>query len=187
LPTYKDDAVRLSLPLLASLLSTGIAFAQEPVPGMPPLDGGVGIDGALPTPVAPAPAPDPGTVDPTLTGDGMALDSGASQGTLPTERLPSQPELLPGQLDAQIQKCWSMPVMKGDPGEGGLARIRVKLLPDGSLESPPMIMDKPAGPKGLVFAESAARAIQKCAPYKLPPEQYSAWKDLTLYFDTLDF
>jgi hypothetical protein len=101
--------------------------------------------------------------------------------------MPTGPELLPGMLDSQIQKCWSMPVMKGDAGEGGLARIRVKLLPDGNLESPPAIMDKPAGPKGLVFAESAARAITKCAPYKLPVEQYGSWKDVTLYFDTLDF
>ena len=177
--------MRLSLTLLAALLSSGIASAQEPAPGMPPLDGGVTIDGSAP--LVADPALDPGTPGPALPGDGTALDSGASQGTLPSERLPTQPELLPGQLDAQIQKCWSMPVMKGDPGEGGLARIRVKLLPDGSLESPPMIMDKPAGPKGLVFAESAARAIQKCAPYRLPPEQYLAWKDLTLYFDTLDF
>ncbi|BDA86833.1 hypothetical protein Sa4125_43750 [Aureimonas sp. SA4125] len=98
-----------------------------------------------------------------------------------------QPELLPGVIDSQIQKCWSVPVMKGDIGEGGVARIRVKLQPDGTLAAPPAIIDKPAGRLGGIFAESAAAAISKCAPYRLPPEQYESWKDLMLVFDTLDF
>ena len=165
----------------AALMLSPSAYAQESAPGVPPLDGGVTLDG---TTLSPAGSTAPEAAPPA---DGTAIDSGASQGTMPVDRMPSQPELLPGMLDSQIQKCWAMPVMKGDAGEGGLARIRVKLLPDGTLESPPMIMDKPAGPKGLVFAESAAKAITKCAPYKLPAEQYGAWKDVTLYFDTLDF
>lgn len=98
---------------------------------------------------------------------------------------PAAPELLPGFIDSQIQRCWAAPVMTGDPGEGGVARIRVRFLPDGTLAEPPAIMDKPAGPRGLVFAESAAKAIAKCAPYKLPPESYESWKDVMLYFDTL--
>ena len=171
--------------IVAALLWGPSALAQG-TGDLPPLDGGVTIDGATAVPPGLG-APVPGPMDEALPADGTAIDSGASQGTQPANRMPTGPELLPGMLDSQIQKCWSMPVMKGDPGEGGLARIRVKLLPDGMLESPPAIMDKPAGPKGLVFAESAARAITKCAPYKLPPEQYESWKDVTLYFDTLDF
>ena len=187
--------MRVSTLFLASLLIAGPAAAQGTDPAVPPLDGGVTLDGGVsPVPgTAGAPVPpdlaQPDLAQPDLAPqtDGTAIDGGASQGTMPANRMPTGPELLPGMLDSQIQKCWSMPVMKGDPGEGGIARIRVKLLPDGNLEGQPMMMDKPAGPKGLVFAESAARAIVKCAPYKLPPEQYEAWKDITLYFDTLDF
>jgi hypothetical protein len=32
-------------------------------------------------------------------------------------------------------------------------------------------------------AESARRAIVTCAPYKLPPEKYSLWRDITIAFD----
>jgi len=182
--------VRVSTLLLASLLIAGPAAAQGTDSAVPPLDGGVTLDGGSPPAAGSAGAtlpPDLALPDGLPQTDGTAIDEGASQGTIPANRMPSGPELLPGMLDSQIQKCWSMPVMKGDPGEGGIARIRVKLLPDGNLEGQPMMMDKPAGPKGLVFAESAARAIVKCAPYKLPPESYESWKDITLYFDTLDF
>ena len=136
-----------------------------------------GIDiGAPPPAGAPAPSEYPDNAVPDATA--------APRPIRPV--LPAEPELLPGFIDSQIQRCWAVPVMTGDPGEGGVARIRVRFLPDGNLAEPPAIMDKPAGPRGLVFAESAAKAIAKCAPYKLPPESYGSWKDVMLYFDTLN-
>lgn len=112
-------------------------------------------------------------------------ESGPAGGVRPD--MAGQPELLPGLIDSQIKTCWTVPVMSGDPAEGGLARIRVELLPDGALAEPPAIIDKPAGRLGGVFADSAVRAIVKCAPFKLPPESYQSWKSLMIVFDTLDF
>ncbi|WP_188848398.1 cell envelope integrity protein TolA [Aureimonas glaciei] len=166
--------------LAALLLSAPVAgWAQEameaPQPDLPPISGTATDVPGLPAPAGVAP-------------DGAASDAATSPASpVRPSFVPGGPELLPGVLDSQIQKCWSVPVMTGDLAEGGIARIRVTFLPDGSLAAPPAIIDKPAGRLGGVFAESAAAAITKCAPYKLPPEQYESWKDVTLIFDTLDF
>jgi colicin import membrane protein len=90
-------------------------------------------------------------------------------------------------LQEQVARCWKPPVVKGTEAEGGLARVRVAILPDGVLEHEPLIIDKPAGPIGLTFAESAARAVTQCAPYRLPSELYDNWKDVMLHFDTISF
>jgi hypothetical protein len=90
-------------------------------------------------------------------------------------------------LQEQVARCWRPIVVSGTEAEGGVARIRLALLSDGTLEHEPLIIDKPAGPIGLRFAESAARAVQQCAPFKLPPELYDNWKDIMLQFDTISF
>ena len=159
--------------LTVALTLVGLAAGPSWAQGTPP----DGVDIGAPPPAA------------------IVDDSGLPGEAAPGERvvpkpirpaMPAEPELLPGFIDSQIQKCWAMPVLTGDPAEGGVARIRVRLLQDGTLAEPPAIMDKPPGPRGLVFAESAAKAIAKCAPYKLPPEAYDSWKDVMLYFDTLN-
>ena len=164
---FAGTTLALAVMLLTTTVSVRAQEAMEaPQPALPPISGT-----ATDVPGLPAPAGTPESpaapARPSFT--------------------PGGPELLPGVLDSQIQKCWAVPVMKGDPAEGGVARIRVKLSPDGSLAAPPAIIDKPAGRLGGVFAESAAAAITKCAPYKLPPEQYESWKDMMVVFDTLDF
>ncbi|KQT52595.1 MULTISPECIES: hypothetical protein [unclassified Aureimonas] len=103
------------------------------------------------------------------------------------ETAPLPAPTVQGMLQEQVARCWKPPVVKGTEAEGGLARIRVALLMDGVLEHEPLIIDKPAGPIGLRFAESAAKAVAQCAPYKLPPELYENWKDVMLHFDTISF
>ena len=67
-------------------------------------------------------------------------------------------------------------------------KIRIYLLPDGNLARPPEIVDQmrmnlPGQGYFRVAAESARRAVQRCAPLKLPVESYDIWRDTELTFD----
>lgn len=96
-----------------------------------------------------------------------------------------------GEIDAlrrRIASCWSVPA--GALGSENLAvRIRVFLAPDGQLARPPEVVNSPPASPELrryfqVAAESAARAVRRCAPYsELPPEKYSHWRDIELTFN----
>lgn len=184
-----------TLALAALAATAGCALAQQgTAPGVPGAFDVPGLPGAaapgFPAETPPGVSATPGTVPDISQGgtlpDGTAIDSGApALGVRPGDA--AAPEVLPGVLDSQIKKCWAVPVVSGDPAEGGLARIRVSLLPDGTLARPPAIIDKPAGRLGATFAESAAAAITKCAPYTLPPESYQSWQEMMIVFDTLNF
>lgn len=90
-------------------------------------------------------------------------------------------------VQAQVHKCWSL-----DPGLKGLqdmhVRIEVELNPDGTIRGWPEFDQgaksrmRDEGPY-RAFAESAQRAILRCAPYELPREMYSEWRNLALNFD----
>jgi outer membrane biosynthesis protein TonB len=94
---------------------------------------------------------------------------------------------LAGAIQAQIQPCWSIPAGAKE-AEDLKVRIRIYLLPDGNLARPPEIVDRlrmnmPGQSFYRVAAESARRAVQRCAPLKLPPESYDIWNDIELNFD----
>ncbi len=88
----------------------------------------------------------------------------------------------------QFQQCWSVPT--GAPDAENLSvRIRIFLNPDGSLRSPPVIverarMNQPGQEFFRAAAESAWRAVKKCSPLKnLPVAKYNRWRDIELTFD----
>jgi outer membrane biosynthesis protein TonB len=89
-------------------------------------------------------------------------------------------------LRARIQKCWNPPVGATDAG-AMVVPIRMELNPDGSLAGEPIAKQIPAGPFGTVMAESALRAVRRCAPYDfLPPEKYESWRAVNINFDPRD-
>lgn len=90
-------------------------------------------------------------------------------------------------IRAQVEPCWSVPAGAKE-AEDLKVRIRVYLLPDGNLARPPEIVDKmrmnmPGQSFYRVAAESARRAVQRCAPLKLPADSYDIWSDTELVFD----
>lgn len=99
----------------------------------------------------------------------------------------SQPMTM-SEIDAiryQIQQCWSVPAGARD-AENLVVRIKVFLNTDGSLSKAPEIVggDQSGDPFYRTAAESARRAVLKCAPLKnLPADKYSRWRELTLTFD----
>jgi len=85
-------------------------------------------------------------------------------------------------------QCWNVPA--GAKGAEGLrVSINVHLGPDGRLIGSPKIQDSgrmnlPGQEYFRAAAESALRAVLKCAPYDfLPKAQYDLWRDMEIIFD----
>ena len=83
----------------------------------------------------------------------------------------------------QIEQCWSPPV--GAPNAAALVvEFEVFLNPDGSVARPPQLTGQSGSDSYIrAAAEAARRAIYTCAPYKLPANRYSQWRDITMTFD----
>ena len=85
-------------------------------------------------------------------------------------------------------QCWNIPA--GAKGAAGLkVIIQVRLSPDGKLIGSPKVLNRERmNLSGQEFfrtaAESALRAVRKCAPYDfLPKAQYDLWRDMEIIFD----
>lgn len=87
-------------------------------------------------------------------------------------------------LRNQIAQCWSPPVGAPHPEEL-IVSFELYLNPDGSVARPPQLTAQSGGGNAYMRAaqEAARRAIYTCAPYKLPADRYSQWRDITLVFD----
>jgi len=88
---------------------------------------------------------------------------------------------------SQIRDCWSPPVGAPHPEEL-VVEFELFLNPDGSVAQPPQLSAASQSAVGhdsytRAAAEAARRAIYTCAPYKLPANRYSDWRDITLNFD----
>jgi len=102
-------------------------------------------------------------------------------------------ELSMSEIDAfrqKMEKCWIAPIGAPDPGEL-VVKIKVYLNQDGTLAKPPELQGGLQTLTGSTYyrasAEAAMRAIRRCAPYDmLPQDRYSRWKELMLNFDPRD-
>jgi hypothetical protein len=85
-------------------------------------------------------------------------------------------------LRAKIVNCWDIPL-----GASNADEVRTGVLfhlnQDGSVAGEPQITSRPDGRYSQIAPESVIRAIEKCAPYSLPPEKYagdSGWNTVAL-------
>jgi hypothetical protein len=90
-------------------------------------------------------------------------------------------------LRSQIAQCWSPPVGAPHPEQLRPA-FHFQLNRDGTVVGVPQLTaDSAADAAGNPFmraaAEAGRRAIMTCQPYKLPPDKYDTWRDIT----SLDF
>jgi colicin import membrane protein len=84
-----------------------------------------------------------------------------------------------------VQSKWN--VMSG--GEGAqhtIVKLRLRFNADGTLATPPVVMNPQTTASFLAVSDSAIRAAQACEPYSLPPAKYEIWKDIVLNFDPRD-
>ncbi len=85
-------------------------------------------------------------------------------------------------LRAQIERCWNPPT--GAAGaQDLLIKLRISLRQDGTLQSPPVLVNSGSSQYFQVAAESAIRAVRRCEPYQMPAEKYGAWRQIILNFN----
>ena len=84
-----------------------------------------------------------------------------------------------------VQSKWNL-LAGGESAQHTLVKIRLRFNSDGTLATPPVIMNPQSTPYFLAVSDSAIRAVQACEPYSLPPEKYDIWKDIVLNFDPRD-
>ena len=87
----------------------------------------------------------------------------------------------------QIHGCWAVP-----PSAVGrkdlVSQLQVKVGPDRNVQEV-TIKDQARLERDPMFrsvAESAKRAVENCGTLDLPPEKYSAWRDILMSFDPED-
>lgn len=85
-------------------------------------------------------------------------------------------------LRKQIERCWSPPIGVLDAG-ALVVRVRISLKRDGSLSTPPEVVNSNASPTFQIAAESAVRAIRRCQPFEMPANKYNIWRDIILNFN----
>ena len=127
------------------------------------------------------------------------LDTAAVQALL--DKTPDLPEPMPpkpvadlppgermslSEIDAfraQIRACWSVPAGAKN-AESLVVRVRVQLDPSGRPIAKKVINRAQLTDSFfLSAAESVLRAIERCQPYKMPPEKYESWREMELNFD----
>jgi colicin import membrane protein len=89
-------------------------------------------------------------------------------------------------LRARLAQLWTVPAGAKDPQEL-VVLIRIKLKPDGTLASPPIVLSSGKSPLFIAARDSAVRALFRGQPYDmLKPEHYEQWKDVEITFDPRD-
>jgi hypothetical protein len=90
-------------------------------------------------------------------------------------------------IRAQVAPCWNPPI-GGQDVRKMTVLIHAEFAPDGSLSVAPSVVSQ-TGTSGQnadyarAFAETARRAVLRCAPLKLPANLYSLWKSVDINFD----
>ena len=89
-------------------------------------------------------------------------------------------------IASQVKPCYTIPA-GGTDTASIVSRIRLRLKKDGSIAVAPEILGN-MGVNGANEAyvrqmnEAATRALQRCAPYKLPADQFEYWQDIAFTF-----
>lgn len=99
----------------------------------------------------------------------------------------SQRDALGALLKEQLANCWTPPM-------GVTANLKplvhMKLNPDGSLLAQPALVNASGEPSFRVLAESAMRAVRRCAPFRIPASYapyYADWQEWNIIFDPKEF
>ncbi|HEY4919179.1 MAG TPA: cell envelope integrity protein TolA [Xanthobacteraceae bacterium] len=86
-------------------------------------------------------------------------------------------------LRTRLAVCWDVPAELRNRSEATVT-IRISLNVDGSLAVPPVVTNHSQHPLFAKAAESAIRAVRKCAPFTfLPTAAYDQWKIIEVNFD----
>jgi outer membrane biosynthesis protein TonB len=90
-------------------------------------------------------------------------------------------------IRAQVAPCWNPPIGGADAKKMTVL-LHLDINRDGSIVGRPGVVSQTGVTGGnadyaRAFAETARRAVLRCAPLKLPPELYDQWKAVEINFD----
>lgn len=90
-------------------------------------------------------------------------------------------------IRAQIAPCWNPPIGGSDVRKMTVV-LAIQLTRDGRVVGQPSVVSQTGASAGnagyaKAFADTAVRAVLRCAPLKLPADMYDAWKAFELNFD----
>lgn len=96
---------------------------------------------------------------------------------------------LQASLRRQIGYCWRSVDDLPEP-DRLIVTLRMSLDRDGNIASEAKLVDparRPIGDRFMgVAIDRAMVAVRKCAPYKLPPDDYDEWKDIKVRIGPID-
>lgn len=177
----------------------------QPAPPTPPRPAPTPKPAPKPVPQKPAPAPAPEkAVEKPTPAPAKPKPKATSLGTdflkgIPVEKstgkaaAPRAAAISPIAMNglvaliaSQVKPCYTIPA-GGTDTTSIISRIRLRLKKDGSIAAAPEVIGNlgvtPANqPYVRQMNEAATRALQRCAPYKLPPDLFEAWQDLIFTF-----
>ena len=89
-------------------------------------------------------------------------------------------------VSSHLSRCWRNSLDAPEPDELGVT-LQLQLSRNGELSSPPRLVDQgrilsSPNPYLRIAGERAMRAAVECAPYPLPPEAYSQWRQIEVNF-----
>jgi colicin import membrane protein len=86
-------------------------------------------------------------------------------------------------LRNRLSQCWDVPIGQAQARDLKVI-VRIQFRRDGSLAAEPTLINHMPHPSFQAAADSAIRAVIKCAPYSfMPVAKYDTWKDLEFEFD----
>ena len=86
-------------------------------------------------------------------------------------------------LNSAFEQCWNKPLAGGGV-TAPVVTLKWNLNPDGTLQGEPRVTqtDK-SNPLSDQAERAALRAVQTCAPFQLPADQYAMWREITWKFN----
>ena len=90
-------------------------------------------------------------------------------------------------IRAQIAPCWNPPIGGADVRKMTVV-LSIQLTREGQVVGRPSVIGQTGATAGngaysKAFADTAVRAVLRCAPLKLPADMFEAWKSFELHFD----
>jgi len=91
-------------------------------------------------------------------------------------------------LKDSYDNCWIRPPTKPTDQDYEF-RVRVTFNADGSLATPPELLNPPQDPEWRAYSESVMRAVKRCNPLHVPAQfapYFDQWRSKSIHFDSKD-
>ncbi len=92
-------------------------------------------------------------------------------------------QMIVAMLNAAFEQCWNKPLAGGGVA-APIVTLKWNMNPDGTVAGEAKVVQSDrANPLADQAERSALRAVQTCAPFQLPPDQYNLWREITWKFN----